>query len=259
MSGIAADFVKRTIIVIGGDTAFTEDTSYNPASNDWNLFLHTSGSYLTGNGNSGDIASTDMVFVDTDSTSGNTTISADGFAVNQDATPGTLGSNANGLIIAPANVTGAALFSDLDGSDNAANCTSSIVLASLTSGSPNGGDNTTYIDSLRSSAISDLTITKTAPDQVSAGETFTYTLAVTNSLGISTTGTIITDVLPAGLVFVSASDGGVYAIDLWRWRLRPFLSQPGVPGFAFFVPKSGRPEKISFLNPQVFFSSGGSE
>ncbi|MBU0511723.1 MAG: DUF11 domain-containing protein, partial [Chloroflexi bacterium] len=65
----------------------------------------------------------------------------------------------------------------------------------------------------------DLTISKSAPAQVSPGETFTYTLAVTNSLGISTTGTVITDVLPISLTFVSASDGGVYASGVVSWTV----------------------------------------
>ncbi len=76
---------------------------------------------------------------------------------------------------------------------------------------------TTWEDAVGSSAA--FTISKSAPDQVSPGETFTYTLAVTNSLGISTTGTIITDVLPTGLTFVSASDSGVYASGVVSWTV----------------------------------------
>ncbi len=182
--------LSATIIVLGGDTAFTEDTSYDPAGDDWNLFLRTSGSYLTGNGFLGDLAGTDVAYVDTNGTNGDTNISADGFVVNWDASPGTLGANANVLIAVPLNVTGAALFSGLEGSDNATNWISSIAPASLTPGSPNGDDNTSYIENLRFSAIPKFIITKTASEQVSSGEIFTYTLAVTNSLGISTTGTM---------------------------------------------------------------------
>lgn len=149
MSSIAATFPAGTIIVVGGDTAFAQDTSYNPGGGDWNILLRTSGGFLTGNGSSGDLAGTDVVYADTNGTNGDATLSTDGFAVNWDSTPGAFGLVASVLIGVPANVTGAVLTSDLAGATTGANWTTSVALASMTLGQPNGGANTTYIDSLR--------------------------------------------------------------------------------------------------------------
>ncbi|MAT41871.1 MAG: hypothetical protein CL609_05985 [Anaerolineaceae bacterium] len=60
-------------------------------------------------------------------------------------------------------------------------------------------------------AISDLTITKDdGVVQVTPGEELTYTIVVANVGTQSATGVVVTDTLPIGVVFVSASDGGVY-------------------------------------------------
>ncbi|NER38424.1 MAG: ExeM/NucH family extracellular endonuclease [Oscillatoria sp. SIO1A7] len=149
MSGIAANFLKGTIIVIGGNAALSEDTSYNPSGGDWNLLLRTAGSHLTkqNGGNNGNFAVTDVAYIDTSSTGD--TISADGFAVNWDSSPGTFGSNANVTVSAPANNTGVVLTSNLAGATTAANWDTSIALSSMTLGNPNGGTNTTFINELR--------------------------------------------------------------------------------------------------------------
>jgi uncharacterized repeat protein (TIGR01451 family) len=55
-----------------------------------------------------------------------------------------------------------------------------------------------------------LTITKTVGKaQYDVGETVTYTVNVVNGAGAAT-GVVVTDTLPVGLTFVSASDGGVW-------------------------------------------------
>lgn len=57
-----------------------------------------------------------------------------------------------------------------------------------------------------------LTISKAASSySVEANDTVTYTITYSNDSPVSTTGVVVTDVLPGGLVFVSASDGGTYA------------------------------------------------
>ncbi|MEM1181382.1 MAG: DUF11 domain-containing protein, partial [Acidobacteriota bacterium] len=57
------------------------------------------------------------------------------------------------------------------------------------------------------SALTDLSIAKAdSADPVTAGETFTYTLTVTNLGPSDSTGSTVTDVLPAGLSFASSSD-----------------------------------------------------
>src|SRR5262249_29834858 len=53
----------------------------------------------------------------------------------------------------------------------------------------------------------DLSITKTAPATVGAGQQFTYTLSVHNGGPSDATGVSVTDPLPTGVTFVSASTG----------------------------------------------------
>ena len=58
----------------------------------------------------------------------------------------------------------------------------------------------------------DLSLTKTdSPDPVNAGQILTYTLTVHNAGPATGTGVTITDTLPAGVTFVSASAGCTYA------------------------------------------------
>ena len=85
----------------------------------------------------------------------------------------------------------------------------------VTPGEGNGGDNTTWVNELRVGDQFD--ITKTAPNMISPGQLFAYTIVVTNSTGITTTGTVITDVIPTNADFASASDGGVLVGDTVSW------------------------------------------
>jgi uncharacterized repeat protein (TIGR01451 family) len=53
-------------------------------------------------------------------------------------------------------------------------------------------------------------LTKTGPLTGSAGSTLTYSLAYTNLGPAAASGPTLSDVLPAGVSFVSASSGGTY-------------------------------------------------
>jgi len=148
---IASTFQAGTLITIGGTTAITQNTSYNPAGGDWNIALNASGSFLpnANSGTTGDIAGDDIVWID--STNTGSTISADGFAVDIGTATGAFTSAANVNFGSSTNSTGYALNSDLAGASNTANWTTGIAFASTTPGQPNGGANTTYITSLRES------------------------------------------------------------------------------------------------------------
>lgn len=185
-----------TIITVGGTTAFTQDTSYNPAGGDWNIALNAGGSFLpnANSGNNGDIAGDDVVWVDTINTGA--TISADGFAAD-------IGTVTTGAFTAAANVnfgtstnnTGYALNSDLAGASNTANWTTGILFAATTPGQANGGANTTYINSLRTVVPpSGSTVTIAAsPASITEGSTtaglftFTRTGDTTNALTVNFT------------------------------------------------------------------------
>ncbi len=62
-------------------------------------------------------------------------------------------------------------------------------------------------------------ISKSAPSIVDANEVFTYTITLVNNTGITTTGTIITDVVPTNADFISASDGGVETSGVVSWAI----------------------------------------
>lgn len=143
MENIAAIFPAGTIIVMGGATApFVEDTSFDPDNGDWNIELIFGSARITKVGSLGDYAGTDVAWVDT-AASGDT-ISADGFAVNWDSTPGTFGGNANVTVAVPANNTN--LFVSGPSHTEPDDWSSG---GTLTHGEPNGGENTAYIETLR--------------------------------------------------------------------------------------------------------------
>lgn len=150
MNSIAPTFRAGTIITIGGIAAVTQDTSYNPASGDWNILLNAGGSFLpNANSNTGDIAADDIVWVDTSNIGA--TISADGFAVDIGTASGVFTNAANVNFGSNLNNTGFALNSDLAGATNTANWTTGLTSSATTPGQANGGANTNYINSLRSS------------------------------------------------------------------------------------------------------------
>ena len=62
-------------------------------------------------------------------------------------------------------------------------------------------------------------ISKSAPTIVDPSDVFTYTITLVNNTGITTTGTIITDVVPTNADFISASDGGMEASGVVSWTI----------------------------------------
>jgi predicted extracellular nuclease len=203
MGTIAATFPRGTLIVVGGTTALTQDTSYNPGGGDWNILLRTSGGFLTEVstpvGNTSDIAATDVVYVDTNGTTGDTTISTDGFAVNWDTSPGTLGGVANVLIAVPANNTGVVLTSDFAGATTPANWTVSVALGSMTPGQPNGGTNTTYITALRAGASDTApTVSSTTPTDTATSVLVGSNITINFSEPVDVTASGVTVECPVG-------------------------------------------------------------
>jgi uncharacterized repeat protein (TIGR01451 family) len=105
---------------------------------------------------------------------------------------GTLGNGASATVTIVVTPTAAGTLS------NTASVTSSVA-------DPNTGNNSsTTTTSVSGSA--DLSITKTdSPDPVQVGDHLTYTIMVTNGGPSSATGVIVTDTLPGGVAFVSAT------------------------------------------------------
>jgi predicted extracellular nuclease len=179
MGSIAATFPAGTIIVIAGTTGPAADSTFNPGSGDWNLVLRTAGANLTANGSNGDLAGTDVVYVDTNGTNGDATLAAVGHAVNYHATPGAFGALAPVTIAAPANNSGALNAQSVAAVNATASWTVGTALASLTPGQPNGGANSTSIDALRSPPVTTLSINDVT---VAEGNTGTVTATFTVSL-----------------------------------------------------------------------------
>jgi uncharacterized repeat protein (TIGR01451 family) len=78
---------------------------------------------------------------------------------------------------------------------------------------PNPADDTASVSTLVNPAPSDLAVTVTAtPDPVAEGGDLTYTITASKLNGtILGTGVVVTDTLPPGVTFVSASSGGTFS------------------------------------------------
>ena len=101
---------------------------------------------------------------------------------------------------------------------------------------PTPGNNTdTDIDTLTPQA--DLSIAKTnSATSVVPGTNTTYTIAVTNNGPSTVTGAIVSDVLPAGVTFVSATNGATYDAGTNTVRFTTgTLAAGGITGFDLMV------------------------
>ncbi len=94
---------------------------------------------------------------------------------------------------------------------------------------PNTGNNTASVTVTPRPDVADLAVTKVAnTPQVILGQLVTFTITVRNLGPDSATNVIVTDQLPAGLVFVSAqSSRGTYNPETGRWHI-PALSANGI-------------------------------
>jgi uncharacterized repeat protein (TIGR01451 family) len=62
-----------------------------------------------------------------------------------------------------------------------------------------------------------LSIAKSGPSEAEVGESITYAVAVTNTGSAVASSLVITDVLPPGAAFISASDGGAQTDGMVSW------------------------------------------
>jgi uncharacterized repeat protein (TIGR01451 family) len=180
MAAIAPTFCAGTIITVGGTTGPAADAAYDPAANDWNLSLQTDGANITSTTGGGNFAGNDVVYIDTVDT-GNT-LTADGFAINWDSTPGAFGSAATfTLTNSPNNNSGAFLNDTLSNAGIDASWTSDTLIGTLTPGAVNGGANTTSIQTLQAAALGTVTISGTPSANEGNAGTTTYTFTVTRT------------------------------------------------------------------------------
>ncbi len=63
----------------------------------------------------------------------------------------------------------------------------------------------------------DLNVSKSGPDSVQVGDTFTYVVTTTNNGPDRADSVVVTDTLPAGMTFISANRGGAHASGVVTW------------------------------------------
>ena len=84
-------------------------------------------------------------------------------------------------------------------------------------------------------AAADLSIVNTGPPTAVAGANVSYTLVATNNGPSAAANVVVTDTLPAGATFVSASGGGVLAANVVTWPAIPSLANSGTASFTLVL------------------------
>src|SRR5208283_3200098 len=99
-----------------------------------------------------------------------------------------------------------------------------VASVSTTTGDPNLTNNTSVPVITTVTLVADVGIGKSGPAFVSATSNLTYTISVTNFGPSSAGGVVVTDSLPAGVSFVSASGGGLNNSGVVNWTLGTLTS-----------------------------------
>ena len=81
----------------------------------------------------------------------------------------------------------------------------------------------------------DVATTKTGPATVPAAQSFSYTLTVANSGPSTASAVVVTDTLPAGVTFVSATGGGTVSGNVVTWPAIASLAGGAGQGYAVTV------------------------
>ena len=90
------------------------------------------------------------------------------------------------------------------------------VSSTTTTTDPNAADNRSEVTS-SIAEIADLSIVKTGPGSVNAGDTVLYEITTTNNGPSAASSVAVTDSLPAGVTFVSANRGATEASGVVTW------------------------------------------
>ncbi len=96
-----------------------------------------------------------------------------------------------------------------------------IVASTSTTGDPDPSNNNGSAPGARVTTTvieqADVATTKTGPATVNAGQNFTYALTVSNTGPSAAATVVVTDTLPAGVTFVSATNGGTLSGNVITW------------------------------------------
>ena len=99
-----------------------------------------------------------------------------------------------------------------------------------------------------STVLADITLTATGPTNVLASANLSYTLTVTNLGSDSATNLVVSDALPAGATFVSASSGGTNNAGVVSWPALPSFAAGATTNYAVTItaPGSGPLTNIAY-------------
>ncbi|MES1243222.1 MAG: S8 family serine peptidase, partial [Acidobacteriota bacterium] len=144
----------------------------------------------------------------------------DGFQYDEAVGPFFWNYNAQGL-----NYSGTSLAQDLNGATipvtwNTANMTTNGSLGGLLLHHHNAAGQRAEVVLLDTAQSADLSLTKSvAPTNPTLGQNVTFTVTVTNNGPNAATAIQVTDLLPAGLTYVSDDGGGAYDPNLGPWTI----------------------------------------
>jgi len=99
-----------------------------------------------------------------------------------------------------------------------------VASVSTPTGDPNPTNNVTPPVITTVTAVADVGLGKTGPASVLASSNLVYTISVTNFGPSSASGVVVTDTLPAGVTFVSATGGGLNTSGVVSWSLGALTS-----------------------------------
>ena len=114
-------------------------------------------------------------------------------------------------------------------------------VASSTSDTPDpnmNNNNGSAADSRVSTSVTpvaDLIVLLSGPTNVTIGDSFVYTIVVTNGGPSTASNVVVTDFMPTNLVFISASAGGIFSNNIVTWPTLALLPNGGVTNFAITV------------------------
>jgi uncharacterized repeat protein (TIGR01451 family) len=87
--------------------------------------------------------------------------------------------------------------------------------------------------------VADVIVLLAGPTNVSAGDSFNYTITLTNGGPSAAAGMVLKDNLPASLTFVSASGGGVFSNNIVTWPTLGSLANAATTNFTLTVKAQG--------------------
>ena len=102
-------------------------------------------------------------------------------------------------------------------------------------------------------SIADVAVFKAGPTYVTPGQTFAYTITVKNLGPVAAANVLVEDLLPAGVVFVSASGGGMLDGNTVTWPALAELASGATTSFTITVtaPGSGQFTNVARANSSI--------